>query len=232
MVRSHVFLDFGGTLARVRDEVSEPWQVWAAAGRPFGLELTEPPVRKAIEAVDVELQGKIYEYLGQTREYWQLYEGLVLDRLGVKEHRVEIEAAVQAAFDDPARVELFPDARDALDALQAEGFHLGIISNHHDGLLKVLRHLDLERYFDTITYSQEAGAEKPDAAVFSLAVNRARCKPSQAVHVGDSWEADLVGASQAGIRGIWLNRSGATPPAACDSVQSLGELPRLLHRMI
>jgi FMN phosphatase YigB (HAD superfamily) len=57
-------------------------------------------------------------------------------------------------------------------------------------------------YFDSVTYTQEAGANKPDPTIFQLALKRAGCSPNEAVHVGDSYEKDVLGARRIGIMPI------------------------------
>ncbi len=64
--------------------------------------------------------------------------------------------------------------------------------------------------------------------MFRLALARAGCAPSEAVHVGDSWEADYVGATRAGLRALWLNRHGRAVPAG---VESVADLDQVLDRL-
>ncbi len=52
------------------------------------------------------------------------------------------------------------------------------------------------------------GAAKPDPKIFRAALEKANVKAEESVHVGDSLEDDVRGAYQAGIRAIWLDRSG------------------------
>jgi putative hydrolase of the HAD superfamily len=66
--------------------------------------------------------------------------------------------------------------------------------------------------------------EKPDPRLFRLALQRAGAAPEEAVHVGDLYEVDVVGARAAGIRAILLDPAGLYPEADCPRVRSLGEL--------
>ena len=63
--------------------------------------------------------------------------------------------------------------------------------------------------FDDIVVSADHGINKPDARLFHIALDRLGVSPAQAVHVGDSWSADIEGAINAGIRPVWFNRFGA-----------------------
>jgi len=62
-----------------------------------------------------------------------------------------------------------------------------------------------------VVTSQDARAYKPDAAVFRHALAMTGLSPDRVVHVGDSWESDVLGAAGAGITPVWLDRGGAVP---------------------
>ena len=83
---------------------------------------------------------------------------------------------------------------------------VGIVSNN---LLEEqqdkLRCCELDRYVDLLVVSEEAGISKPDPRIFEIALDRLRGRPQEAVMIGDSWDADVVGALAAGIRAIWFN---------------------------
>ena len=92
----------------------------------------------------------------------------------------------------------FPEAAEVLQELKESGYRLHVISNATEELLPRRQRLGLSPCFQTITFSQEARAEKPDAAVFHLALRRAGCRPEEAVSVGNDYEANVVGAKASG----------------------------------
>ena len=59
---------------------------------------------------------------------------------------------------------------------------------------------------DFLLTSEEAGVTKPDVRIFEKALKIADIDRKRAVFIGDSWSVDIVGAHQAGIRSVWLNR--------------------------
>lgn len=61
---------------------------------------------------------------------------------------------------------------------------------------------------DFVVVSEEFGAWKPDRRIFEEALRLGRASASEAVFIGDSAEHDMAGAREAGIRSIWVNRSG------------------------
>jgi FMN phosphatase YigB (HAD superfamily) len=228
---STVFLDWGGTLAQEVGEFREPWKVWAHVLADQGQSHTEDQIRRAISAVDAEIGHRIYEYLGRTGDFWKLHDDRVMNRLGIRTGRREIEISIQKIFDDPTLVRLYPETQTVLSALRNRGYRTGIISNHTDGLLRVLRYHRLDPLLDTVTYSQEAGAEKPNPAVFRLALRRAGCEAGDAVFVGNDLQADVEGARSVGIRPIWLNRQKLDLTPGCPAIESLEELVPLLDTL-
>ena len=85
-------------------------------------------------------------------------------------------------------------AIEAIERLRARGLALAVASNWDISLVERLRSLGLP-----VATSAEAGAPKPDTAVFRLALERLGVRPERALHVGDS-SADEEGAHAAGLR--------------------------------
>jgi HAD superfamily hydrolase (TIGR01549 family) len=75
-----------------------------------------------------------------------------------------------------------------------------------------LAQLGLAPYVDDLIVAAEVGVAKPEPAIFHEALRCCQCMAAEAVMVGDSWAADIVGAARLGIRSIWLNRHGAACP--------------------
>jgi len=222
-----VFFDFGGTLARTWvSDGRTPAELWGRTLGRWGLSVAPEQLADALRETDHELSGQIYRYLGRTPEFWNLFESTALGHLGLRDPPDELLQLVRREFDQASRGTLFEETRPVLFELQRRGVALGVISNHNDALREILAFHGLLRPFATVTYSQEVGAEKPDRRVFDLALARAGCAAGEAIHVGDSWAADYLGAKAVGMRAIWLNRRGRSPPEACESVSDLlGVLP-------
>lgn len=127
---------------------------------------------------------------------------------------------------------VYGDVRPALDELAGE-FRLALVTNGAPDLQRLkLEAAGLEPYFQTVVVSGEVGVGKPDPRVFALALARLGVVAARTVTVGDSLQRDVAGAQRAGIRGIWLNRTGArrdrqTVPDA--EISSLAELRALLE---
>ena len=92
-----------------------------------------------------------------------------------------------------------PGALEAVRALRRRGLALAVVSNWDVGLAEHLDRLGIGALVDAVVTSAEAGAAKPDPAVFELALDRLRVAAERTLHVGDS-EADEEGARAAGLR--------------------------------
>lgn len=68
-----------------------------------------------------------------------------------------------------------------------------------------LEFLGLTKYIDLMITSEEARVPKPDPQIFNLLFEKLKVKPYETVMIGDSWEHDIMGAHNAGMKCIWLN---------------------------
>jgi putative hydrolase of the HAD superfamily len=98
-------------------------------------------------------------------------------------------------------IELFDDVLPALKALRTK-YTLGILSNGNS----YPERCGLENMFLFAVFSQDYGVEKPDPRLFQIAVEKTKCSKQQLLHVGDSLENDIMGAINAGIKCVWINR--------------------------
>ena len=124
----------------------------------------------------------------------------------------------QLVFDSAGSYALYADVAPVLDALHAQGLTLGVISDWGIGLGLILRHHDLVRYFDFAVVSAAVRLAKPDPALFETALRRADAIPDYALHIGDSYVLDVLGARAAGITPVLLDRTGTVDPEVIDCV--------------
>jgi putative hydrolase of the HAD superfamily len=86
----------------------------------------------------------------------------------------------------------------ALERLRDAGLSLACVSDWDIGLREQLAKVGLDHLFDVVLTSAEAGAPKPEPALFREALSRLRVEPDRAVHVGDG-ATDRDGAGAAGL---------------------------------
>ena len=126
-------------------------------------------------------------------------------------------------------VDLYPDARQAIDDLRRTGYRVAILANQPAPRSAELRALGLRP--DVMAMSGELGVHKPDPAFFSRAIQLIGAPdPAEVAYVGDRLDNDVRPAAAAGMRSVWLRRgpwaalATADPVGAALVVDSLTEL--------
>jgi len=96
--------------------------------------------------------------------------------------------------------------------LKERGVTVAVLSNSEGGLADLFQEIGLAPLFVTIVDSGKVGVEKPDPRIFAHALEQVGGDAARAVHIGDSWSADIVGALGAGWRAIYYpSRASAAP---------------------
>lgn len=124
-------------------------------------------------------------------------------------------------FGDPAAWRIPEDVLPTLDELASRGFRLAAVSNWDERLRPLLKALNLDGYFEAVLVSCELYFAKPSSVVFEHALRKLGVTPAEALHVGDSAEEDVRGATDAGMHAVLIDRSR---PAAAGRIQRLTEL--------
>lgn len=145
--------------------------------------------------------------------------------------RVSEEAllALEADLHDEIQsITLFPDAAPTWAALKDRGIKLALCSNLAAPYgPPVLKLLPVQPEF--CAWSYEAGAVKPQAAIYRYLCDGLACRPEEVLMVGDTLDADMEGPRQFGMHGYHLDRRSAPAPGA-ESLQSLSEVLRLVDQ--
>jgi putative hydrolase of the HAD superfamily len=226
-----VFFDAGNTLIFPR--LAELARDLTAQGLPTTVGDFDEAERSGKQKLDAWLWPKIRA--GEVpravdKIYWSEYMRALMERSQVLgQDRECLMSRVADGFRDIrfwSRV--LPDTLRCLDALRAQGYYLGVISNSVGTIEEHLGHLDLGQRFNTILDSAIVGVEKPHPEIFQMALARAGVEASQALFVGDVYAIDIGGAELAGIRGVLMDRVGAYPDARCPRLTSLDDLESLL----
>jgi len=117
------------------------------------------------------------------------------------------DEAMEVFLEARNRVQLYDDVRPSLTRLRT-AYRLYAVSNGNADL----KRCGIGDLFDGHVTAISAGAAKPDARIFTALADMAGVNPEQVVHVGDDPLADVVGARQAGMQAVWLNRDSRTWP--------------------
>ncbi|MBI4245014.1 MAG: HAD-IA family hydrolase [Planctomycetes bacterium] len=128
-------------------------------------------------------------------------------------------------FGDPAIWKTFDDVDETLKKLKSAGYKLAIVSNWDKRLRGILNGIGLADYFDYITISSEILARKPEAKIFQHTLDLLKAEPSETIHVGDLYEEDYIGALNAGITPILLDRKMESTANNIRTIKRLDLLP-------
>lgn len=196
-------LDAGNTVIFL-DHERLAAHVSAAGGRAF-----EPGVlvRTEGEAKRLAESNELYDCDWSFRSRpgaisWGKMVGTIALRAGLEPERVP--ALLDAAWVDHEKKNLWCKVPDglgrALDAMRTRGVHVAIISNSEGMLDRLFTDLDILRHFDLVVDSGKLGVEKPDPRIFRVAFERFAVPPARAIHLGDVFATDVLGARAAGCR--------------------------------
>ena len=166
--------------------------------------------------------------IGAASRMWldHLAEALDLDLRGADLGRELTNAIREIETRSPEILD--PDAHELLSALRDRGFRLGIISNWSADLRDYLKSFGLAKYFDAVIASEAVGTAKPHREIFLRGLTALDCRPIAAVHVGDDYWADVVGAREIGVHPVLIDRDREDVHADCTTITRLGELADLL----
>jgi len=165
--------------------------------------LAERGVERSLDDVAAGFRAEVAYYLPRTLEGRD--EASLLDLLRrctavFLEHAgADVDPAEFApAFAESISFRPLPGAVEALGRLRSAGLALACVSNWDVSLASQLRRAGVAWPFAEIVSSAEAGAAKPDPAVFATALSRLRVEPARALHIGDG-PPDREGAAAAGL---------------------------------
>jgi putative hydrolase of the HAD superfamily len=229
-----VLLDAGGTLARIDFE----WiaGMLGALGHPIDtatLRRAEVEGRRRYDesAGGMLAAGEDHPALGSGGDVRAYFRGM-LEAAGVGAGLLEsAEAAMHARQADQIGLWARPveGARETLPALSALGLRLAVVSNSDGRAEAHLVHNGVRDGIEFVVDSQIVGVEKPDPAIFRIALERMRVPPERALYVGDIRSVDEVGARAAGMYVVILDPYGDYVPAGRPSIAEIGQLPQWIE---
>jgi putative hydrolase of the HAD superfamily len=226
---STYLFDVGGTLITF-DEWRRAQEYAKRAGQ-VGVTVAEQDALEILERLNRELPDRSRHLqlslipVAEQRAFWIDFWAEGFRQIGLGETE-----AMQFANEmlDPVNggdfQQVFEDVVPALNALQARGKRLGIISNFSPNCESLLTRLGLAHYFDFFIVSGILGIEKPDPGIFQAAIRASGKDVSDLVYVGDSIFHDVEGAHSVGMDAILVDRANRFPDFPSARVRDLREL--------
>ena len=224
-----VLLDAGGTLVRLDFEwMSEALGEFGLTIAPAAVRRAEIKGRRAYDAsrgVSPRPETRT-EPLGGAGDI-NAYFGETLVAAGVPPEFIEPALARFLARHEATGLWTRPmeGAREALDALGGLGVRLAVVSNSDGRAESHLRDCGVLAGIEFVVDSKLVGVEKPDPAIFRIALDRLGVPSERALFVGDIRSVDEVGARAAGMRFVLLDATGAYAAPGTPRVAGMAALP-------
>jgi putative hydrolase of the HAD superfamily len=193
--------------------------------------------------IDVEFERFIKIYEPINLEYWKKYReervtkevlrrGRLIDSFKMfnkKYTTLIIDKLADAYIEElPLDNHLFDGTLHILDYLTKK-YKLHIITNGFEEVqYKKLKNSGIFHYFSTITTSEEIGLKKPNPIVFIKALEKASTSANHSVMIGDSFEADILGAKNIGMETIFFNYRNEKIPNGYKIINFLSEIKSYL----
>jgi putative hydrolase of the HAD superfamily len=153
----------------------------------------------------------------------------MLNFVGVKNE--ELATKIVNLWPENVSFKAYEDVSKTLDELIKSKYKLIIISNvsSERNLRTYLIKCGLQKYFSYLVASGTVGIEKPNKEIFLLASKMLGVEPHRILHVGDDYEADYIGAKNAGFKVVLLDRAEKYKGKDVLRIKSLLELLEILN---
>jgi putative hydrolase of the HAD superfamily len=227
---THVLFDFFGTLVRYSDSLVEQgfqgsYEVLVSAGASLDYENFLEQWSSTFNEFEARAQLSLDEFSMEE------VCGAFLD--GVLPHSPDGEVVTR--FRDIYLLEWSTGVQyiaglSALLADLSQRYTLALVTNTHRAELvsKHLRAMGAEECFDVVITSVEHGKRKPHSTIFEEALEQSGGRPNTAVHIGDSYSTDYLGATRAGLAGLLIDPSRRYKVPEAHRMDHVLEIPQIL----
>ena len=193
--------------------------------------------------INLNLNEFLNAYEGINHQYWKLYRENKISQKELREIRL-IKTFQAIGFDfDPGKIDLISEQYI---------FHLSTFSNLFEGAISLLEELKgkyqlhvitngfevvqhhkiknsgLSSYFENIFTAEKVGYKKPHPIIFEHALEKTKTLANNSLMIGDSLEADILGALNIGMQAIHFNSHNEPLHNHCPMVKNLDEICSLL----
>ena len=205
--------DVNSAARQLQDVLGEKWQALAEVWRGKQLQYTWLRSLMARHVDFWQVTGDALDFAMAT---------VKIDDAALREQLMQLYMTLSA----------YPEVKEALTELKANGRKLAILSNGTPKMLMAAaKNADIDRLLDAVLSVEEGGIYKPHPSVYRMVIERFNLSPTRVCFVSsNAWDAHAAKAF--GFNVAWCNRFSQqreripTPPDA--EIRSLSELPRLL----
>ena len=218
-----VILDFGGTLA----DGGLNWDPYHENIRSFlashGYNMPMNKLKRALRSALSDLNR--VRAKGKEMTFEEVYSNF-LSKLEVRYDNEMLEY-LHENFKRHYITPFFPCVEKVLEELSSR-YKVALLSNTmSDQPRLLLQEAGLDKYFNAMYCSRDLGVRKPNPEIFDIVLTELGVHPSNTVHVGDSVEADMYGARDSGITGVWI-KAPDQPMWNGHAIASICDLPSFL----
>lgn len=214
-----VLLDAGGTLI----DLDYHWFVQQLAA--LGVETGERALVEAEAAARAWADTEVRQG-SDPRDLWHGYFDRMLATVG-------LDGSHRSVFIDDLRERNrgaglwrtpVHRAYGVLETLRGRGYRLAVVSNAEGRVEADLQAAGFGSQLEFVLDSHLVGVAKPDPGIFHLALDRLGLPSDAALHVGDVYAIDVVGARTAGLVPVLLDTTDTYPDADCLRIRCLADL--------
>lgn len=220
-----VLLDAGNTLL-----FADPRRVLETLADE-GIHADEERFRRAEYEARLNLVRVVRDgHRGTEAHIWEEYFATLFRGCGVPEERMDSVGTRLMTIheEDHLWTHVEEGTGPALARVAEAGYRLGVVSNADGRVEGLIEAVGLRHHFEFVLDSGDVGVEKPDPAIFQMAVDRLGVDPRECLYVGDLFPVDVVGARRAGLRALLVDPFGRME-GEVDRITSVRELPDYLE---
>jgi REG-2-like HAD superfamily hydrolase len=227
-----ITFDVTGTLLKFR---KSPVELYAECGARHGVIVqNQEKLKEAFKQQWKFMNSEMPNYGTCWRTWWTEFvigtfrNGGITENMASRTKLVTVASDLIEQFSTSACWEPKDGAQDLLSALKSSSHlkpQIGVISNFDPRLNKILEATKLANFFDFVLNSHECQVSKPDPKIFKMALTAAgqnsstggEILPSDALHIGDNYELDYIGATNSGWNSVLVIEDSKDVPTSVPS---------------
>ena len=151
-------------------------------------------------------------FKGKTwHEYYENHFYEIFFKIGIKEYTAkELSKKVIDEYMDKSKWHIYDDVIDTLEKINVNKYKNYILSNHVPELYKIAENTGINNYFCGIYSSANIGYEKPNINFYEYILKEINVNKNNCIIIGDSYEADIKGGENIGIKSILVRNDNKT----------------------